>query len=80
MSLKRLDGAHFEIDIQEPMLLPYSKPIDEIIHTEMARINSFIETIIRQNPRTMVLGPQTLAKTSLDRRGGDVEVVLFLWN
>lgn len=50
MSLKRLNGAYFELDIQEPMFLPYDKPIEEIVQREMDRVNGFIEGIIRTAP------------------------------
>ncbi|WP_240007911.1 lysophospholipid acyltransferase family protein [Pseudaquidulcibacter saccharophilus] len=50
MTVKRLGGANFEVDVQEPILLDYSAPLDTILQKEVDNINRFIEEKIREAP------------------------------
>lgn len=50
MTVKRMGGAHFEVDVQEPMLLDYEKPLEEIVGAGVDTINKFIENKIREAP------------------------------
>jgi KDO2-lipid IV(A) lauroyltransferase len=50
MTVKRMGGAHFEVDVQAPILLDYNAPLDEILQKEINNINLFIENKIREAP------------------------------
>jgi KDO2-lipid IV(A) lauroyltransferase len=50
MTVKRTGGAFFEVDVQEPMLMDFTKPLEEIVQAEVNKINAFIENKIREAP------------------------------
>jgi KDO2-lipid IV(A) lauroyltransferase len=50
MSLRRTGGVRFEVDVQEPILLEYDRPVAEIVGPGVQMINDFIEARIREAP------------------------------
>ena len=50
MTVKRLSGAHFKVDVQEPMMMDFEAPIDEAVHASVLRINQFMEENILKAP------------------------------
>lgn len=50
MSLKRTGGANFEVAIQEPIMLDFEKPIEEIVQSGVDTINKFIGDKITEAP------------------------------
>jgi len=50
MTVKRLSGANFKVDIQEPMLMDFDLPVDEAVHASVLRINHFMEENILKAP------------------------------
>lgn len=50
MSVVRTTGARFHVTVQEPMLLPYDRPVDGIVQPTVQAINDFIEARIREAP------------------------------
>jgi Kdo2-lipid IVA lauroyltransferase/acyltransferase len=50
MSIKRENGANFTIEVQEPIMIDYSQPIDNIVKSGVDTINQFIEAKILDAP------------------------------
>lgn len=50
MSLKRTQGVHFIAELQEPIMLDFQKPVEEIVQTGVDDINRFMENKIREAP------------------------------
>lgn len=50
MTVKRLEGAKFEVEVQEPRFMDYTKPLADIIQPELDSINQFIENKIKEAP------------------------------
>lgn len=50
MSLKRKNGAYFDLEVQEPIMLDFEKPIDEIVQFGVDEINNFIGNKIKEAP------------------------------
>ncbi len=50
MSLKRTQGANFITELQEPIMLDFAKPIEEIVQSGVDTINQFLENKIKEAP------------------------------
>lgn len=50
MTVKRTNGANFEVDMQPPVLLDFDAPLADILQSEVDNINKFIEQKVREAP------------------------------
>jgi Kdo2-lipid IVA lauroyltransferase/acyltransferase len=50
MTIKRLEGVNFKIDVQEPIMMDFDAPLDEAVVTAVHQINRFMEETILKAP------------------------------
>jgi Kdo2-lipid IVA lauroyltransferase/acyltransferase len=50
MTIKRLEGANFKIDVPEPIMMDFDAPLDEAVVATVNQINAFMEETILKAP------------------------------
>jgi Kdo2-lipid IVA lauroyltransferase/acyltransferase len=50
MTIKRLSGAHFKINVPEPIMMDFDAPLETEVVATIDKINHFIENTIREAP------------------------------
>lgn len=50
MTIKRLTGANFKVEVQEPIMMDFNAPLDEAVVTTVHQINAFMEDAILKAP------------------------------
>ncbi|GBF57416.1 lipid A biosynthesis palmitoleoyltransferase [Candidatus Phycosocius bacilliformis] len=50
MTVKRLGGVKFKVEVQEPMMMDFDASVDDAVHASVLRINRFMEETILKAP------------------------------